>query len=182
MNNEQPNITLDLNTIDELFGEPAADPWQPESRHRSGIDEIMAKLRARPLREETGLTIRLPGQAVDGDLPGRVRAAIDRYCAARIAADEDEVTAINQEGRRDFIISIVAVVGLLLAIALLLSALSLDGPLASAIVGWAGIASWAILWNPVDTFVWGRRGFRQDIRYCRKLMQSTLRIETEPEG
>lgn len=182
MNNEQPDITLDLNTIDELFGEPAADPWQPESRHRSGIDEIMAKLRARPLREETGVTIRLPARAMEGDLPGRVRAAIDRYCAARIAADEDEIDAINQEGRRDFIISILAVAGLVIVIAIVLIGLGLEGPLASALVGWTGIASWAILWNPVDTFVWGRRGFKKDSRYCRKLMETELRIEPRPEG
>ena len=111
-----------------------------------------------------------------------LRAAVDRYCAARIAADEDEIEAINQEGRRDFIISILVVAGLLAMIAIVLTTLGLEGPLASALVGWAGIASWAILWNPVDTFVWGRRGFRKDTRYCRKLMETELRIEPRLEG
>lgn len=182
MSNDPSDIILTLNDINELFAEPAADPWQPASRYRSGIDEIMARLRTLPLRQKTAITIRLPARDVDDDLPARIRAAVGRYGAARIAADEDEVAAINQEGRRDFIISLVIVVLLLGAMALLLQALSLDGPLAAALIGWTGIASWAILWNPVDTFVWGRRGFKKDNKYCRKLMEAELQIESRPEG
>ena len=182
MRTDQADIILTLNDIEELFAEPAADPWQPTARYRSGIDEIMAKLRTRPLRDDTTIAIRLPPHALDAAPPARLRAAVDRYCAARIAADEDEIDAINQEGRRDFIISILAVAGLLVVIAIVMMALGLEGPAASALIGWAGIASWAILWNPVDTFVWGRRGFRKDTRYCRKLMETELRIEPRLEG
>lgn len=182
MRNDPPDIILTLNNIEELFAEPAADPWQLTARYRSGIDEIMAKLRTRPLRGDTTIAIRLPPDALDNAPTAGLRAAVDRYCAARIAADEDEIEAINQEGRRDFIISILVVAGLLAMIAIVLTTLGLEGPLASALVGWAGIASWAILWNPVDTYVWGRRGFKKDTGYCRKLMETELRIEPLLEG
>jgi hypothetical protein len=172
------NITITLNNIEALFAEPEANPWDPAARFRSGIDEIFVKLRAIPIREPVSLTIQVPKETMTEGIEARARQAIDRYCAAQIEADEDEMWAIKKEGRADFSISVVSVLALFMAVAIIIYVLHLEGILLTAVVGWAGIASWAILWGPVDTFIWGRVPLRRDIRYYRKLQD----MRTEVRG
>lgn len=170
------NITINLDNIEALFAEPEADPWNPSSRFRSGIDEIFVKLRAIPIREPVNLTIQVPASSMDNDIEARARQAIDRYCAAQIEANEDEMRAIKKEGRTDFTISLVSVLALFLAIALVVYLFQLDGVLLSALVAWTGIASWAILWGPVDTFIWGRVPLRRGIRYYQKVRKMEVEV------
>lgn len=174
------HITITLNTLEELFTDPEVDPWNPATRYRSGIDEIMVKLRAIPIREPVSLTIRVINEAISGEAKGRVKQAIDRYCAAQIEANLDEKNAIKKEGRTDFIISIVSVLALFLVIAITINFFQLEGPLLSALVGWTGIASWAILWGPVDMFIWGRVPLRRAIRYYRKLQAMEIEVQPGP--
>lgn len=170
------HISITLNSLDELFDDPEFDPWNPAGRFRSGIDEIMVKLRAIPIREPVSLTIRMPGEVITGEVEARTKQAMDRYCAAQIDAQMDETRAIKKEGRTDFIISVVTVLGLFLLIAIIVYFLQLEGVLLSALVAWTGIASWAILWGPVETFIWGRVPLRRAIRYYRKLQTSDVEV------
>jgi hypothetical protein len=169
-------ITITLNSFDELFDDPEFDPWNASARSRSGIDEIMIKLRAIPIREPVSLTIQAPGETMTEDAEARTRQAIDRYCAAQIEANEDERRAIIKEGRSDFIISLVSVLALFLVIAILVYVFELEGVPLSALVAWTGIASWAILWGPVETFIWGRVPLRRAIRYYQKLRDMELEV------
>jgi hypothetical protein len=169
-------IIITLNHIDGLFNLPDADPWNPNARYRSGIDEVWAKLRSIPIQEQAGLTIRLPPEALAEGLEARVRQAIDRYCAAHIEANLDEIGAIKKEGRRDFILSVVSALALLSIVALVVTVFRLEGALLTALVAWAGIASWAILWGPVETFIWGRVPLRRQIRYYRKLQAMEVAV------
>lgn len=170
-------ITITLNSLNELFDEPEIDPWNPSTRFRSGIDEIMVKLRAIPIPDPVLLSIRMPKEVVNDELVTRAKEAIDRYCAAQIDLQADEIRAIKKEGRSDFIISIVSVLALFLLIAVIVYLFNLEGVLLSALVAWTGIASWAILWGPVDTFIWGRVPLRRAIRYYRKLQAMALEFE-----
>jgi uncharacterized protein YejL (UPF0352 family) len=54
----------------------------------------------------------------------QTKDAIIRYCDAQIEAVTNERVAVIKEGRRDFILSIVTVLGLFLIIALLVSRVS----------------------------------------------------------
>lgn len=170
------NITITLNRIAELFDEPDSDPWNPSARYRSGIDEIFVKLRAIPIREPVNLSIHIPDENMTGDIEARTKAAIDRYCAAQIEANADEIYAIKKEGRADFIISVVSVLALFLAIAIIIYFFEPEGVLLTALLGWTGIASWAILWGPVETFIWGRVPLRRALRYYRKLMEMDVEV------
>jgi hypothetical protein len=156
-------ITITLNNLNELFDDPEIDPWIPSARYRSGIDEIMVKLRAIPISEPARLSIGVPKEVMTDEGVTRTKQAIDRYCAAQIDAQVDEIRAIKKEGRSDFIISIVSVLGLFFLIAIIVYLLQLEGVLLSALVAWTGIASWAILWGPVETFIWGRVPLRRAI-------------------
>lgn len=125
------NIVITLDKIEALFAEPDGDPWNPSARYRSGIDEIFLKLRAVPIREPVSLTLQLLKQSTDESLEARTKQAIDRYCTAQIEANEDEMRAIKKEGRADFIISVVSVLVLFLAIAIIVYAFHLEGVLLS---------------------------------------------------
>jgi hypothetical protein len=170
-------ITITLDHIETLFDEPDLNPWDPSARYRSGIDEIIVKLRAIPIRESVSLIIRVPKETMTADLDSRTKQAIDRYCMAQIETNEDEKRAVKKEGRTDFLISVIGVLALFLIIAIIVHGLQLEGALLSAIVGWTGIASWAILWGPVDTFIWGRLPLRRAISYHQKLKASNVEIQ-----
>lgn len=171
-------ITVTLNSLDELFAEPSANPWDPAARYRSGIDEIFSKLRAIPVYEDVELVLRLPRSEVEAGLEQRARDAIGRYCAARIEANAEEIDGIRKEGRRDFFISIGVVAGLMAVILVLGTLVGSNDVIQAALVAWTGIAAWAILWNPVDTYVWGWRPSKRDIKYCEKVSAAPLRIES----
>lgn len=176
MDTTTTDITITLKHIDDLFGEPTADPWDPSARYRSGIDEIFSKLRAIPIYEAIDIAIRLPHEEIYDGLEERIRAAIDRYCDARIEANADEIAGIKKEGRRDFLISIAVVITLLALVLILSYVLKPIDFLQTALVAWTGIAAWAILWNPVDTYVWGWRPNKRDIKYCQKIKSASLQI------
>jgi hypothetical protein len=171
-------INVDLNSPVELFAEPASDPWDPAARYRSGIDEIWAKLRINPSREPVNIIIHLPDEALTAGLEMQTKEAIIRYCNAQIEAVTDERVAVIKDGRRDFILSIITVLGLFLIIALLVSVFQMESALLTVLVAWAGIAAWAILWNPVDTFVWARTPLRREIRLWEKLKGSDLSVRS----
>lgn len=166
---ENSTIRITLDSLEELFDEPEADPWDPDSRFRSGIDELLAKLRLLPPREAVDIVIEVSGQTVTPEFEPRTRQAIATYCDAHLEATRDEKMALHGSGRRDFIISVVVVAVLILVVSVLIAGFQLDGILRSALVGWTGIAAWAILWNPVDTFVWGRLPLRREIALLERL-------------
>jgi hypothetical protein len=171
-------IKIDLQSPDDLFADPEVDPWQPNSRNRSGIDEIFAKLRPYPTREPVAILVQLPPDMMTSDIERQTHDAVRRYCDGQIEVLSDELAATHSEGRRDFIVSIFVVLGLFAIIALLVSLLKLEGPLLTALVAWTGIATWAILWYPVDTFVWGRVPLRRTIRQWQKLKNSEILVRS----
>jgi hypothetical protein len=173
-------INIDLNSPVELFEEPASDPWDLAARYRSGIDEIRAKLRTVPMNEPVAIAIRLPDEALTAGLEMQAKDAIIRYCDAQIEAVTVEKSAVVKEGRRDFLISILTVLVLFLIIILLVVVFQMEGVLVTALVAWTGIAAWAILWNPVDTFVWGRIPLRREIHLWEKLRASNLMVRPYP--
>lgn len=173
---EQRSIELTLDSIDELFTEPEIDPWNSNARFRSGIDEIMSKIRSIPIREPVTILLQLPASAITPDLASRTKEAIRRYCQAQNEITTDEINVIRKDGKKDFFISILVVLGLFAIIALIYYIFEPKEPLLTLLIAWTSIASWAILWNPVDTFVWGRVPLQRENRYRDKLMNSEITI------
>lgn len=107
MPDRRNEIEIRLNTIEELFGEPAADPFDPQSRYQSGIDEIAQQPRLMWRPQLTRLLIRLPGEAMEPDLPGRTKAALERYCAAKVRENQQAITETRHQGRWGFISALI---------------------------------------------------------------------------
>lgn len=131
------------------------------------------------LHDPVKIVIQVPPETVTAqDWTSRTRAAVQRYSDAQIETASAEINAIRIGGRNDFILSFIVVISLLTIIVLVASLLELEGPLLSAVIAWTGIASWAILWYPVDTFIWGRVPLRREIRQWEKLKSSEIDIRS----
>lgn len=176
------DINVTLKSLEELFTSPEPDFWSPTARYRSGIDEIWAKLRLEPAARPAHIVFHLPQEITAPDLAERMTAALGRYADVRAAANEEEIAAVKREGRRNFLISLVVVIGLFLALFVLNALLKPTDAILAVIVAWTGIAVWAILWNPVDTYVWGWRPNRHEVRLCDKLRAAQVEIVPDNSG
>ena len=86
MPNTQVNkVSIQLNTIDELFAPPQANPFEPDSRYVTGIKELVRQLTQLRLRyHPTQVLISLPVQKIEPGLKEKTQAALARYAAAQI--------------------------------------------------------------------------------------------------
>ncbi|NJN54326.1 MAG: hypothetical protein HC804_05930 [Anaerolineae bacterium] len=179
MSEEQNVIQLSLHSAEELFAEPAADPFDPESRYLSGIDEVAGQLRLRPrdLDEKTRLVIRLPQTAVTPDTASTLKAALDRYAAAQIALNRQAIEELRVGSRRQTISAFIIVAGLLLFTMLLLVAIPPLQDFSGALAGFVGIAIWVIFWDPIYNYVYAWRPNRVDILVYENLRDAELVVE-----
>ena len=180
MAQERNELSVDLSSIEELFAEPAADPFDPESRYQSGIDVIAADLRLRPLRRPSRIVVRLPRQVIDSGLEERTRDALDRYCSAKIDENRLQEQDIRMQGRRTFLGAGIAVILIGLAYAALATLVPMPDVLVALIGFWAGIAAWAIAWNPIDTLIFYWRPNRREAELFENIQKAELAIEALP--
>jgi hypothetical protein len=172
----QNEITLKLNSMEELFAEPAADPFDPQSRYLSGIDEVAGQLRLIPrnLNEQTQLTIALPATAVTPTTQSTLKAALDRYSTAQITANQQVIAELRIGSRRQSIYALIISVVLVIFTLLLLALIPKLNEYSGALAGFLGIAIWVIFWDPIYNYVYAWRPNRLDIRVFENLRQATL--------
>lgn len=128
----------------------SADPLAPGFALSSGMDRAFAEVAARRAAEKRcgRLVLRMPGEA--GEDPGRVPAAVGRYCAARRAELAVRKAATWREGLQTLWLALgfiaVCVLGAVAAEAWL------EGPgIAPSLVrDGLVIAGWVALWRPID--------------------------------
>jgi hypothetical protein len=118
------------------------------------------------------LTIELPGgHQPPPDADERARAAMRRYCRRRIAAIDDEIESTRRFGYRALLWGFLAVV--------VLNALAQGieddwDPIASGL----SVASWVILWVPVNLLVYDLFYYRRDRRAYAALADAPVRVVT----
>jgi len=166
---------LKLKTIDELFGEPASDPWDPESRYVSGIDELANFLRLQRLRYAAiRLTISLSDQATDDNLCTNTAHALQRYCDFQIADNHRQIEEARLDGRRALITSI-PVLLIIVAIGLLIFWMPyLTDSVKSFLAAGLGVFTWVTLWNPADLMIYAWRPLLRDKRMYEKIREGEL--------
>jgi hypothetical protein len=178
MSDERQEIEIALNKIEELFAEPAADPFDPQSRYQSGIDEIASQLRLRRHRQPVRLAIRLPAEIIGPDLPVRTRAALERYCAAKVRENRQAIEETRHQGRRDFISSLI-IGGVVIALSAVVVYFDLLGPLSTVLTYWVSLALWVVLWDPIWTFTYAWRPYLRERRLHEDLRNAELVIKAQ---
>jgi hypothetical protein len=176
---EHIEIQLSLNNKEELFAEPTADPFDPDSRYLSGIDEIVGELRLKPqdLDKKSRLVVHLPQTVLKPDTKSSLTAALNRYCAAMIMENQQVIKELRVSSRRQAISSLIIVVAILLLTILLVTLIPGLQAVSGAIAGFVGIAIWVIFWEPIYNYIYAWRPNQLDIRIFENLRDAELVIE-----
>jgi hypothetical protein len=116
------------------------------------------------------VTIELPeGEGLPPDADERVRAALRRYCRRKIALIDDEIESSRRFGYRALLWGFLAVV----VLNGLAEAIDDDwDPIASGL----SVASWVILWVPVNLLVYDLFYHRRDRRAYRALLDAPVTV------
>ncbi len=180
MSNELIEIQLSLNEVEEFFAEPDADPFNPDSRYLSGIDEVMGQMRLRPrdLDNPSRLVIQMPQTAVTPDTQPTLKAALARYCTAKIAENQQVIDELRIGSRRQAISAVIIAIVLIVMTTLLIYLVPPLQAMSGAIAGFIGIAVWVIFWDPIYNYVYAWRSNYLDNRILRNLLTTDLVMET----
>ena len=178
MKNREVNVaSIQLQASAELFTEPEADPFNPQSRYLSGIDEIANQLRWAPRGNPYRIIIALPEAELTPENQARTRAALQRYCAYQVMFNHDELSSLRVEAQRGMALSILyallfIVVGILIGF-LPFIPVAIKTMLASLL----GIFCWAALWPAADVYLFAWKPFRRAEQLYRNLSQAELVFE-----
>jgi len=148
-------VTVKVNDMHELFRAHEFDPFADDAEHIGSI-AAMAQLPHLVARLKTiRLRVLLPAESLTPQTEGRVRRALQRYCAHAIADARRKLAAMRWVGLRTFLIGLVffgislaasTAVGRMLFIPESLRTLASESLV---------VAGWVVIWQPLDTLVAG---------------------------
>ena len=172
-------FTVRLENLRQLFEAPELDPFVEQARITSGVEDMTAYLSTRRLRKLPAAmaTLQLPRAAALPDAAATAKAAMQRYCDARIAEAQRATATNNFDGRTKLPVGL-AVAVIMVGVVFLLVWLLPDNlkPLAAVLAPVVTIASWAAIWNPVETLLYENWEERRAIQMytCLRNMEITV--------
>ncbi len=172
-------FTVRLENLRQLFEAPELDPFVEQARITSGVEDMTAYLSTRRLRKLPAAmaTLQLPRAAALPDAAATAKAAMQRYCDARIAEAQRATATNNFDGRTKLPVGLVVAV-IMVGVVFLLVWLLPDNlkPLAAVLAPVVTIASWAAIWNPVETLLYENWEERRAIQMytCLRNMEITV--------
>ena len=90
-------LSINLNTIEELFQEPDFNPFDPDSRCESGVADLFNQTQELSQKEAVQIEINLADSSHEWDLIAETEAAMKRYCAVQIAKSDREILEIRHQ-------------------------------------------------------------------------------------
>ncbi len=172
-------FTVRLENLRQLFEAPELDPFVEQARITSGVEDMTAYLSTRRLRKlpAATATLQLPRAAALPDSAATAKSAMQRYCDARIAEAQRATATNNFDGRTKLPVGLVVAV-IMVGVVFLLVWLLPDNlkPLAAVLAPVVTIASWAAIWNPVETLLYENWEERRAIQMytCLRNMEITV--------
>ncbi|GLV59469.1 hypothetical protein KDH_62950 [Dictyobacter sp. S3.2.2.5] len=174
-------ITLRLNSIQDLFSVPQPDPFVETVRFVPAIDIVKSRCELPgPWRKRrTRIVIYLPARHIEADLARKTRAAIQRYCTFQIWQNRNSAVVLKQDALRALIIGILFMAS---GLFLLGNVNALPTVLATFLSDGFNVAFWVILWRPVDFFLFDLSAFWREGRVYKQIMKAevVLRPEEQP--
>jgi hypothetical protein len=177
------DVVLKLNTIGELFNAPDVDPFSENEIDVLGeaaLPHAVRQMLARRIRHwhEARLVIQLPPDQITPDLQAQTRAAVRRFCAAKI--EDNRLTIRLSRVRSTIGLIIVTVISIaVIAVAWLLfnTIFSPRSDAAVVIAASISVFVWVILWNPMDKLLFDWVTPALENRNLRGIMDMELVIE-----
>jgi hypothetical protein len=182
--NEIDKVSVQLKTIEELFDPPAANPFEPDSRYLSGIDELAQQLAKRRLKEykPTQVVISLPAQAIEPGLKEKTRAALARHADAQIEAAGVELDQLRRRGRFSLISAIVIILVAIVVVWFIGWLNILPETVESFLVGGLSVFSWVAVWDPFNVYLYEWRVPVRTRRIFERLRQAEVVIQPCASG
>ena len=181
------DITLSLKTIEHLYTAPEVNPFSETEVELVGepaLVRVVKKLEPGFFRGggQIRLTILLPPDQITPDLPEQIKAAIQRFCQAKIADNQLQIKRTLWSGLRALPLGLV-----FLGISMTLSAMfnsqmltflseGLNKLLGEGFV----VIGWIVLWNPVQSFVNDWTPFWRANQVYRYIMTMDIHIQPQP--
>ncbi len=176
--NNYTTIKLEMNNINELFVEPAYDPFAPQSRFQSGFDELVDQVRELSMKEPLKICLTLTHPPEDTNIEGVTKDALYRFCAVKIRECEQAIHELRSQGKRDlvsaFLLSFILIFGEFFIVQLRFLPESLTYLLATGF----GIIAWVILWPPLDKLLYEWRPCRRSQRIYQYIQSAALEINS----
>jgi hypothetical protein len=134
------------------------------------MEQMLSRLYLAKPKATATVTIELPeGHELPPDAAERVRAAMRRYCRRKIALIDDEIESSRRFGQRALLWGLLAVV----VLNGLAEAIDDDwDPIAAGL----SVASWVILWVPVNLLIYDLFYLRRDRRAYRALLDAPVAV------
>jgi hypothetical protein len=173
-------ITLRLDRLDELFSPPAFGEFGASADLPSGIERLVAELKATSDAGE--VTVVIPeGTTRDPGVEHRLALAIRSYANSRVRSLQHQRAALRREGLTSLLLA-VPVVAILSVVSILVTKSSLHEEWRTTIDSFVIVFLWVALWYPLDTLFWYGRPLSQELRVLRRLEQGTVTVRGSSEG
>jgi hypothetical protein len=181
----EPDVVLKLNTIGELFSAPEVNPFSDNAIDVLGEAALLHAARqmlGRRLRHwrEARLVIQLPSDQITPDLQAQTRAAVQRYCAAKI--EDNRLTIRLSRVRSAIGLAVVTIISaVVVGVAWLLFntifAAQADTTIAALVFACISVFVWVILWDPMEKLIFDWVQPHLENRILRGIMGMELVVE-----
>lgn len=174
-------ITVHLDNIQDLFAAPAADPFSENLRFVSGIEFIKNELKPEMLKPgaRTRATIFLPKDAIESDLAGRIKDALNRYCQFRIRQNKKIIVALRRDALKALFFGILFLACGDFLSALLAGTTFLPRFIDTLLSDGFNIAFWVMLWRPVDFFLFDLSAYGRENKIYQWMMKMEIVVSKE---
>lgn len=169
-------LSINLNTIEELFQEPDFNPFDPDSRCESGVADLFNQTHELSQNEAVQIEINLANRSDKADLLTETGAAMKRFCEVQIAKSEREIHEIRRQGYRYLGWAILFALIMLLGAFLITQLTFLPEIVIYLLSTGAGIIAWVMLWPPLDSIMYEWSPYRQTKRRYRQLQSAQIVI------
>jgi hypothetical protein len=178
------DVILKLNSIDELFNAPDVNPFSENEIDVLGeaaLPHAVRQMLARRIRHwhEARLVIQLPPDQITPDLQAQTRAAVRRFCTAKI--EDNRLTIRLSRVRSAIGLALVAII----SVAVIVVAWLLFNTIFAALTDTLGVVVafsisvfvWVILWDPMEKLIFDWVTPALENRNLRGIMDMELVIE-----
>ncbi len=175
---ERRIVSINVETVEELFLGTNFNPIDPKSRYQSGIDELVAQVRQQSFRQPLKIYIHIHSRPKNNEFKSEKKNALSRYCSVKISECDQEIQQIKSQARRDLVWALTLSFGFLLG-AFFASQLSFLPELIIYLISTGlGILAWVVLWPPLDGLLYEWRPCRRSKRIYQRIQAAGLEINT----
>jgi hypothetical protein len=174
-------IKVHLDNIQDLFAAPAGDPFSENLRFVSGVEFIKSELNPEMLKPgaRTRTTIFLPKEAIEHNLAGKVKDALNRYCQFKVLQNEKTIAALRRDALKALFLGILFLVSGDFLSEILTGMMFSPRFLNTLISDGFSIAFWVMLWRPADFFIFDLSAYGRENKIYKCMMEMEIIVSEE---